>query len=97
MRLSDISAGASSSPTRTRLFRVGRNRRGHWVALDQQGICGGLFVDRAQALSFAMFENGNCARAVIMVPGILELDFSAKVRAGPRTSTGTNTPARRAA
>jgi hypothetical protein len=56
-----------------------------------------LFVDRAQALKFAMFENGHCARAVIMVPGILELDFSGKVRAAPRTSAGTNTPTRRAA
>jgi ABC transporter substrate binding protein len=32
--------------------------------------------DRAEAVKFAMFENGNRPQAVIMVPGILELDMS---------------------
>jgi hypothetical protein len=51
-----------------KLFRVGRNGRGNWVVQDQSGLCGGLFVDRAQAVKFAMFENGNRPQAVIMVP-----------------------------
>ena len=33
---------------------------------------------RAEALKYAMFENGNRPEAVIMVPGVLELDISAK-------------------
>ena len=41
-------------------------------------MCGGLFIDRTQALRFAMFENGNRPQAVIMVPGIFELDMSTK-------------------
>ena len=57
------------------LFRVGKDSHGHWVVQDQQGLRGGLFVDRAQAIKFAMFENGNCPQAVIMVPGVLELDI----------------------
>jgi hypothetical protein len=57
------------------LFRVGKNSRGHWVVQDEQGLRGGLFVDRAEALKFAMFENGNRPQAVIMVPGVLELDM----------------------
>jgi len=61
-----------------RLFRVGRDSRGNWVVQDPQGLCGGLFVSRAEAVKFAMFENGNCPQAVIMVPGILELDMSNK-------------------
>ena len=64
-----------------RLFRIGRDSHGRWVAQDQQGLCGGLFVDRTEALKFAMFENGNCPQAVIMVPGVLELDMSSKPRA----------------
>jgi hypothetical protein len=48
-----------------------------WVVQDQRGLCGGLFVNRAEAVKFAMFENGNRPQAVIMVPGILELDLSA--------------------
>jgi hypothetical protein len=47
---------------------------------DQQGLRGGLFVDRAEAIKFAMFENGNQPQAVIMVPGILELDINASGR-----------------
>jgi hypothetical protein len=57
-------------------FRVGRNSRGNWVVQDQDGLYGGLFVDRVQALRYAMFENGHHPQAVTMVPGTLELDMS---------------------
>jgi hypothetical protein len=68
------------------VFRIGRNSRGNWVVQDQNGLCGGLFVDRAEAVKFAMFENGNQPQAVIMVPGILELDMSGKPDAGDSPS-----------
>src|SRR3954454_16789545 len=68
----------SPSCSRSSLFLVGRNSRGNWVVRDQKGLCGGLFVDRAEAVKFAMFENGHRPQAVIMVPGILELDMSGK-------------------
>jgi hypothetical protein len=58
------------------LFRIGKDSHGHWVVQDQEGLRGGLFVDRAEALKFAMFENGNRPQAVIMVPGVLELDIN---------------------
>jgi hypothetical protein len=32
-----------------RLFR--KNRHGNWVMQDQQGLCGGLFVNRAEPTS----------------------------------------------
>jgi hypothetical protein len=57
------------------LFRIGKDSHGHWVVQDQQGLRGGLFVGRAEALKFAMFENGSRPQAVIMVPGVLELDM----------------------
>jgi hypothetical protein len=63
------------------LFLVGKDSQGHWVARDQSGLCGGLFVGRAEALKFAMAENGNRPQAVVMVPGILELDMSVRPRA----------------
>jgi hypothetical protein len=62
----------------SRLFRVGRNSRGNWVAQDEHGLCGGLFVDRVDALKFAKFENGNDPEAVILVPGVIELNLSAR-------------------
>jgi hypothetical protein len=68
---------ANGSP----LFLVGKDSQGHWVARDQSGLCGGLFVGRAEALKFAMAENGNCPQAVVMVPGVLELDLSVTPRA----------------
>jgi len=58
------------------LFMIGKNSRGNWVVQDQRGTCGGLFVDRVKALRFALFENGNNPQAVVMVPGILELNMS---------------------
>ena len=76
MRQSEPPSARPRSPLR--LFRIGKISRGNWVAQDQQGLCGGLFVGRAEAVKFAMFENGNRPQAVVMVPGILELDISVK-------------------
>ena len=76
----------SPSCSRSSLFLVGRNSRGNWVVQDQNGLLGGLFVDRAEALKFAMFENGKRPQAVIMVPGILELDMSRKPAATDRAT-----------
>jgi len=88
---------ARSSPL-SRLFRIGKDSRGNWVVQDQQGLCGGLFVDRAEAVKFAMFENGHRPQAVIMVPGILELDMSGRSRAGDVSDTpSTRTSLARAA
>jgi hypothetical protein len=63
------------------LFLIGRDGKGHWVVRDPRGLRGGLFVDRTEALKYALFENGNRPQAVVMVPGILELDMSAAPRA----------------
>jgi hypothetical protein len=71
--------GEPPSSTRAKaLFRVGKNSRGNWVVQDQTGLCGGMFVNRTEAVKFAMFENGFRPQAVIMVPGTLELDMSRK-------------------
>jgi hypothetical protein len=78
----------SPSCSRPSLFLVGRNSRGNWVVQDQSGLCGGLFIDRAEAMKFARLENGNHPQAVIMVPGILELDMSGERAAGGEATTG---------
>jgi len=66
------------SCTKQSVFMIGRNGRGQWVVQDQRRLRGGLFVSRAEALKFAMFENGNRPGAAIMLPGTIELDFNAK-------------------
>jgi hypothetical protein len=65
----------TSSPRPPR-FLIGMDSRGRWVAQDQRGLCGGLFVNRAEAVRFAMRETGRRPQAVILVSGILELDMT---------------------
>ena len=56
-------------------FLMGQDSHGNWVVQDQTGDCGGIFVDHAAALKFAMLESGDRPRAVIVVPGVFELDM----------------------
>lgn len=86
------SGGLTSTP-----FLIGKNRSGNWVVQDQQGLCGGLFTNRAAALKFAMFEKGNRPRAVIMVPGIFELNMNSKPIATHHSADNSSTPRQRAA
>ena len=79
------------------LFLIGKDSHGNWVVQDQRGLQGGLFVDRAEALKFAMFENGNRPQSVIMVPGVLELDMSVKLRVGQQSTSNGQHFLRRAA
>ena len=58
------------------IFMVGRDSKGHWVAQEQGGLRGGLFVNRAEALKYAKFESGDYPHAVVMISGVLELDTS---------------------
>jgi hypothetical protein len=64
-------------PSRCSNFLIGRNSRGNWVARDQGGLYGGLFVSRADAVKFALFENGNRRQGIALVSDVLELDMSA--------------------
>ena len=48
---------------------------------DQRGLRGGLFINRAEAVRFAMFENGRRPQAIVMVPGIIELDMTRHTKA----------------
>ena len=51
-------------------------------------MCGGLFINRSEALRFAMLENGRRPRAVIMVPGILEFSIAGPAKAVAKDLTG---------
>jgi hypothetical protein len=81
---------SSRSRTSSNLFFIGRDSRGNWVVQDQRGLCGGLFVDRKQALKFALFENGNRPQAVVMVAGGLELNMSGKPFAVAQSVPGSD-------
>lgn len=53
---------------------VGRNRQGTWVAREQNGTFGGLFVNRAEAFKYALLENGNHAETIVDVSDEIEID-----------------------
>lgn len=79
--MAQLEPPSSRFRSRAPVFFIGRDSRGNWVVQDEHRLCGGLFVDRAEALRFALFENGNRPQAVIMVPGVFELDMNGKASA----------------
>lgn len=54
---------------------IGKNSHGQWVAREQNGLYGGLFVNRTAAVRYALFENGHHPEAIIPTTGLLELDM----------------------
>jgi hypothetical protein len=68
----------SCSSASTIVF-IGKNRRGNWVAQEQNGLYGGLFVNRAQAVKYALFENGHHPETIVELSGEIELDMGGKL------------------
>lgn len=73
-----------SCSTASTIVFIGRNRSGQWVAQEQNGLYGGLFVNRAQAVKFALFENNHHLETIIELP-LVELDIGGAL---PRIATG---------
>jgi len=67
----------SCSSASTVVF-IGKNRRGNWVAQEQNGLYGGLFVNRAQAVKYALFENGHHPETIVELSREIELDMGGK-------------------
>ncbi|MHC4046144.1 hypothetical protein I3J27_34120 [Bradyrhizobium xenonodulans] len=73
MKLVEPSSCSPTAPT----VLIGRNRRGHWVACEQNGIFGGLFVNRAQAFKYALCENGHHPEFIVEMSHEIELNICA--------------------
>ena len=58
---------------------IGKNSRGQWVAQEQSGLFGGLSVNRAQAVKYALFENGHHPETIIELPRAIEPDMGGKL------------------
>ena len=65
----------SCSPALSTVVFIGRNHRGNWVAREQNGLFGGLFVNRAQALKYALFENGHHPETIVDLSREIELEI----------------------
>lgn len=49
-------------------FFVGRDRLGHWIVRDRDGMIGGTFIERRAAMHFAMVESDYRNGAVCCLP-----------------------------
>jgi hypothetical protein len=74
-----ISVEPPSCSTSAALVFIGRNRNGQWVAQEQNGLFGGLFVDRAQAVKYALFENGHHPETIVELSRAIELDMEGRL------------------
>jgi hypothetical protein len=63
---------------------IGKNSRGHWVAQEQNGRYGGLFVNRAQAIKYALFENDHHPETIVELSREIELDMGGALPAFDR-------------
>jgi len=68
-----------SCSTPSTIVFIGKNRRGNWIAQEQNGLYGGLFVSRAQALKYALFENGQHPETIVELAREIELDMDGKL------------------
>ena len=78
----------SCSAASTIVF-IGQNSRGNWVAQEQNGLYGGLFVNRAQAVKYALFENGHHPETIVELSREIELDMGGKVSSADRTTASS--------
>ena len=82
-----------SSPS-TIVF-IGKNSRGNWIAQEQNGLYGGLFVNRAQAVKYALFENGRHPETIVELSREIELEIGGKLPSADQIPAAAST--RRAA
>ena len=76
-----------SSPSQ--IVFIGRDKGGHWVAQGQNGLYGGLFVNRAQAFKYALCENGHHPEMIVELSREIELDMGRNIAFDQPRISGT--------
>ena len=76
---------------------IGRNSRGNWVAQQQNGLYGGLFVNRAQAVKYALSENDHHPETIVELSREIELDLGGKPAFSEHSAAAAVPPPRRVA
>ena len=86
----------SSCSAASTIVLIGKNSRGNWVAQEQHGLYGGLFVNRAQAVKYALFENGRHPETIVETAREIELDMGGRFSstAPAMTANASSCPAR---
>ncbi len=80
MKFVELPSYSSSS---TIVF-IGKDKAGHWVVQEQNGLFGGLFVNRTEAIKYALFENGHHPEMIIELAREIELEMGGKPAARRR-------------
>ena len=76
-----------SSPSQ--IVFIGRDKGGRWVAQEQNGLYGGLFINRAQAIKYALFENGHHPEMIVELSREIELDVGRNIASDQPRISGT--------
>jgi hypothetical protein len=72
------------------VFFIGKNRRGNWVVQEQNGLYGGLFISRAQAIKYVLFENGNHPEMIVELSRDVELTIGGEQVVADHTSMSSS-------
>jgi hypothetical protein len=68
----------------SKIVFIGRSKSGNWIALEQNGLYGGMFVRRAEAFKYALFENGRHPETIVELSREIELDMNGAPHASER-------------
>ena len=72
----------------SKIIFIGKSKSGNWIAMEQNGLYGGMFVSRAAAFKYALFENGRHPETIVELREI-ELDMTGPPRASYRKFAST--------
>jgi hypothetical protein len=69
---------------------LGKNNNDNWVVQQQNGLYGGLFVNRTAAIRYALFENGRHPETIVELsrPIELNMDGGRWIESGPSIVAG---------
>lgn len=65
-----ISLGARCRLRGEDRFLIGQNRRGNWIARDENGLRGGVFTSRKDALHYVLQETGGAVDGISIVKAL---------------------------
>lgn len=61
-------------------YLVGQDCNGRWVVRDRRGLCGGLFINKREAMRFALLETGNHPDHVTVVQEPIEIQMTGSMK-----------------
>ena len=65
------------------IWFIGLNSDGHWVVRDEDALNGGVFIERRDAIRFALVESRKRPLTLLMLPEVMEAGI-------PLTSCGSS-------